>query len=567
MAANGMEWLLELNAKLDGAVKMVRELNRVEAAVGRADSALTKAERNARGVLPRMAGWFRDVGKAAVSDFLGHFAATAVWDSLKAGLGFVIDLGKQLFHAAAEAERTEIAFKNLFGAKVGGDMLAFLDAIAKHTEFTDGQLKSMGQSLAKAGLKGEMWKNALAGILDVAAMSPDKMAGAEAAMGAISRIMLTGSMDARALRALGLAPKEVFGQMAKDLGMGMDQVEKRLRDGKIRTDDVMNSLFKAISAKTGKPLGALGVEMSTTFGARMEKLKDVIPNLFEELSRSKGFAGVSNFLGRLVDAFSPESPAGAKIIAGLESIMNRLGAALATVDLEKWAGRLVRAMELGAAGVALFARGVEVAGVALAAVSGAWEFAIGTGARALGAVMKFGGDALAYITTLPAKIYAAATALGTSLWQGMRDGVLGWVTGLGGAIDDMASGVVGKLKNMLGIRSPSRVFLGLGMMTAAGFAAGLAAGQPMILDGAMATFAPEAVMPASVAGAGYIGAGAAAASGGRSGIGSMSLSVPITVNVGGTTATADEIAEKVAREVPSQILAALEQLGLQGGIA
>ncbi len=550
--AAGIEFLLELEAKLDGAVGMVKALKHVETAASKADAALKKSEKGAGGVLRKVGGWFRDFNKDAAKGFSGMFAANAVWDTLKGGaLGAVHlmrSLGEELLHAAAEAERTRISFENMLGVDVADNLLGNLDRVAKSTEFTDGSLKGFTQTLIDAGFAGDDLNRALAATIDTAARSPNKMAGAQAAITGLERIMLTGSFDARSLRSMKLSPKAVFEQMSKDLGMSVKQVEKQMGAGKLKQADVLNSVFKAIAAKGGGTLGSAGAAMANTMGARLEKIKDILPNLFEELEKGPGFAKVSGFMGKLVAAFDPGSETGKKIIGGLGSILDHFGTLLAGVDLDLWAGRLLTAMDyfksaltigqsIGSTVIGFFSELAK-----LGEMIG--DFAFGT-VQAYESLVQFGDDAIEWIGNLGPRLLEGALNAGRAVWQGLKEGISSGVTSVGEAITGLGDSAIGGLRGLLGIHSPSAEFEYLGEMSAAGYAKGLE------------------VRPPALAVGGFMDGAAAGGGGG----GAVTVNAPVTVHVAGSNASASEIAEAVRMEVSSSILGALEQLGLSRGAA
>lgn len=583
MASEGIEFLMELTAKLEGAAALVNQLTKAEKEALAADEALKKVEKTttllgkamqgAKGAFHGAKDYLHEFGTSAAKDFTSLFAAEAAWDGVKEGVHLVMELGEKLIDTAAEAERTELSFKNMLGETAGGELLEYLDGVAKHTEFTDGALKGFAQQLTDAGYAGEGMKDALAATLDVASRYKNKMEGASAAVGALERIQLTGTLDNRVLRALKLSPKTVFTQMAKDLGIGQKELEKKLQAGKVKTEDVVNSVYKALASKSGRPLGAVGADMADTLGARIEKVKDILPNLFEELSKSKGIQGISGFLGKLADAFDPASPTGKKVVGGLDSMVTRLGGLVAGIDLDKWAGRAVMAMDF-------FAGAVEVGVMAIDEFFRMWEglnaigealggFVYDTQQAVTGAI-DWLGELLSKISQFPAAVLAKALDIGNALWQGIRDGITGGITYVTDAVSGMGDAIVGKLKGVLGIHSPSKVFEAFGSLTAQGFSAGLDLNQAMLEGSVENAFTFE---PPSLSASGGVSAAAPSIDmpslsfGAQASMGDVSLSVPITVNMDGAAATADEVAARISAEVPTAILAALEQLGLQGGLA
>lgn len=72
-----------------------------------------------------------------------------------------------------------------------------------------------------------------------------------------------------------------------------------------------------------------------------------------------------------------------------------------------------------------------------------------------------------------ATLRARMPEIGAALMQGLANGLLGGLSGVGKAVAKVSSSVVGWLKQRLGIHSPSRVFAKLGDFTMQGFAGGL----------------------------------------------------------------------------------------------
>lgn len=558
MASSGMEFLLEIEAKLDDALRTVKVLNQITQAADKTDDALKKTEKQT-GLLGRA---FGGTGKAVKSFGSGvgqHLTALALWDGLKAGSRILVDLGKDLFTAAAEAQRTEDAFKGMLGVEAGTDILDWIDKVASKTEFTDGSLKDFAQNLANAGFAGEGLKDQLAAVLDVAANSTDKMDGASRAVAVFSKVMKRGGLSDKDIEALGLKSGAVYAQMSKDLGMGQKTLEKQLLAGKIRTVDIIASLNKAIAAKTGKDLGGVGLDRGQLIGAKLEHVKDIVPNLMEELSKSGGLDGVSKFMGRLVEAFSPDSPVGKKVIGALDLMATRLGAFLETVDFNKLADQVVYAMDVVATA---FQIGAAVAGFVVKAFVTVGEV-LGQSAAgyflAYEKLVAFGGDVITFVTGLPALLMEKTIAIGTAIWEGIVNGITGGIGFVTDAVGGLADAAVGKLKGVLGIHSPSAVFAAFGEMTAEGFSIGLQ--MPDIEGAVREAFDPMRIAPPSLA----IGAELGSTAAGGGGIGSVSISAPVSISVGGTNATPQEIAEAVTYQLPGALAAALEQLALEGG--
>lgn len=478
--AGGVEFHMELSAKLDEATKMVQEMTKVEAEAAKLDKALGKAGKSTTllaDITGKAGGSFRAVG----SDMLGHLTALATFEGLKRlGEGF-FDLGKEALQAAGEAERTRRSFEILLGDEPADQLLGFLDRLAEKTEFTDGALKGFAGALIKAGISGERLERAMAATIDLAAMTPDKMAGAANAIGLISKIQLKGGISERELVGAGISGEKFFKRVADETGIGIKDVEKKIGEGKVKANVLTEALYSELAAKTGKPLGGAGIAMSPTFLAQLEKTKDIIPNLFEELEKSAGFTEVTKGLNRLVMGLSPNSPAGGQIIRGLEGMIDHFGKLVSGIDFEAWSGRLVTAIEIF---TVLVDVGSKVGG----------ELGM-----LFGKFSAFGeslGETLYETTQLVGDFFNEAVKLGEALWKGLVEGITSHVNEVVDSVKYLGKEAMGALKGVLGIHSPSSVFADFGLMTAAGFELGIERAMPGVADTVAAAFGPRMLLPA-----------------------------------------------------------------------
>jgi hypothetical protein len=549
--------MMELNAKLDAATKMVKEMTKVEAEAAKVHAAMLKAEKSTgvfNGALQKVRGAFTQVGASA----LGQFAAMASFEGFKHLVGGLVDLGKEALQAAGEAQRTRYSFQLLMGVEPGNRLIGFLDDLAGKTEFTDGALKGFAANLLRAGFSGEKLERALAATIDLAAMAPDKMAGAAEAVGLLSKVSLKGGVSERELVSAGISPLKFFAQVAAQTGIGIGNVEKAIGAGKVRTDVLLESLYTEIVKKTGKQaLGAAGVGMSKTFLAQMEKTKDIIPNLFEELENSGGLEKLTGGLDRLVQGLAPDSPAGKKIVGGLTAMLDRFGDLVTKVDFEVWSKRLVSAMEL-------FTGLVEIGAAVAGEIGMLFDKFTGFG-EAL-------GETLFETTEMVGEFFDAAGKLGTAVWEGMQDGIVKGITWVVDSAKQLGNEAIGALKGVLGISSPSKVFANFGLMTGEGFELGVMRALPGVTRTVADAFSPDSLMPPlhDAPLPSLVGAAASAAV-------TMPTSAPvagphfeahITVNVGGAgladEGRAKEVADQAAFSVRAALEAAFEQWAAEG---
>lgn len=543
-----LKWLLELDAKFNSLLG--------------ANAALGRMEKAMRGVGGVAKSAFGDLNGFAEKT-LAHFTALASFEGIKRLGEGLIDLAEDTINTAAAAERTATAFKLLVGASEGGRLLDYIDEIAGKTEFTDDALKGMTQGLLKAGLAAKDIPRALQATLDMAALSGNGAEGAASAIGAFERIQQKGSVDSRVLRGAGIKEKDFYAQLAKDTGLGLKTVKDRAEKGKIAVSQVMESLYTVISGKTGMKLGGAGVEMGKGLEARLTHFKDIPDQFMQQLGKSPAMAKMSEFLGKLIGQLSPDSPMGSKLMNGIDSIFQSLVGFLGTVDIAGAGAAILGFFEklpsyVDAASTTL--------GVFVTVAKGVWMFfdALGqTIGQTVAAVYLF-VEALTnvgdQIGAFAGDLYVKAMTIGTSIWEGIKTGILGGITAVGEAIGSLGNSMVSNLKGLLGIHSPSSVFMALGAQTGAGFALGVENSGDRVDraisglggSGTIDLTAPSAQLPQ--------------AGGGRGG--AVTLNVPITVNVSGRDASdARGIATAIRDMIPGQLQAAFEQLALELGTA
>jgi hypothetical protein len=560
--AGGVEFQMELTAKLDEATKMLREMTKVEAEAAKLDSALRKAGK-ATSVLEDLTGKAGGSFKAVGSTMLEHLTALATFEGLKdLGEGF-IELGKEALLAAGEAERTRRSYQLLLGDEPANELLGFLDRLAGKTEFTDGVLKQFAGSYIKAGISGEALNRAMAATIDLAAMTQNKMEGAAGAIGLISKIQLKGGISERELVGAGIGGQAFFKRVSEETGIGIKDVEKKIAEGKVKAGILIEALYSEIAAKTGKPLGGAGVAMSQTYLAQLEKTKDIIPNLFEELEATGGLEPLTKGLDRLVQGLSPDSVAGGKIVHGLSVMLDGFGKLVAGIDFEAWSNRAVSAMEI-ISGIAWFTAG-----------------ALGDLGKVFDGLTRLGeslGETLYETTALVEDFFKGAMKLGEAVWQGLQDGIVSGITYVVNAVAGLGTAVADRLKSVLGIHSPSTVGMDVGRNLDAGVEVGVNRGMPQVEDTIGEAFGPrllpgltppfQLTAPAQPSLA--YGGPSPAADVVSPRAGDRTFEANITINIGapaGTAGEAQDQAEEAGRSVQRALESLFERWAAEGGAA
>jgi len=130
-------------------------------------------------------------------------------------------------------------------------------------------------------------------------------------------------------------------------------------------------------------------------------------------------------------------------------------------------------------------------------IAGALSSVVGTVtdamAQVLSAVLTGAGQVVAEISSWPGKFVAALGNVGSLLFSAGADLVQGLINGIGSRIGaavakarELASAVVGAAKGLLGIASPSKVFIGIGEDVGSGFEKGIANGEGAVVSEAKA---------------------------------------------------------------------------------
>lgn len=362
--AGGVEFILEVNAKIDDALRMTRELTKIQAAAIMAGKGLGEAEKKVGFMTRAMRSAGESIGSFA-RETMAHFTALAAFEGFKRLGEGTFDMGKEALQAAGEAERLRGSFQLLMGVKPADDLLEYLDNLARHSQFTDGELKGMAGQLIKAGFAGEGLKKGLAAARDAAAFPGDAAANAGDALNILSKIMLKGEVMTRELTSANLSPQAFFKRVSDETGIGLKQVEQKISEGKVSRDILLGAYYETLQDKTGKLLGGADEAMSKTFLVQKKKLGDIIPNLFEDLEKSGGLKGLTVAMMKISAAFDPDSDSGQRIIKGLTRIIDKVAELMLKVDVEKFATGVIsfleRLPELLEKSVAAMERFVKVA--------------------------------------------------------------------------------------------------------------------------------------------------------------------------------------------------------------
>lgn len=358
------------------------------------------------------------------------------------------------------------------------------------------------------------------------------------------------------------------GEVAAEMGISIKALQLGLQSGTVDAEKFQAALTKLVTDK-GAP--ALATDSLTSEWAI---LKESIADLFDGVDAAPFLASFKDLLGVFGKGTGSANALKAGITAALNGIFSVAAKVLPYIKLgiEKFLiaalkvyiwlkphftqiGAVLKYVGMGILGIVAVAGALVAIVVGVAAVVTALTIAlVGLAVALVGAVAHAIGTAIAWLAGMGQAAYNAAGDFIMGLVNGIKNGagiVIDAVKGLG-------KSVLGGLKGVLGIASPSKEFAKLGQFAGAGFASGLDA------------FTPRVAVSAEGMGAAASGGAAAAVSApptGRQGKGEgkgggKSLSVtfaPGSIVIDGAGKSAAEITETMLATV-------LERVALTQGL-
>lgn len=589
-----LEFMFEVDAKIDGMVKMLGAIEDSVVKLHALDRATMKGEQDIQKI-SRASDKAADAHKKHASAVInvGHAFEEAkekahglleamglllVFEGIEKVAEKVKELGSEIIHAAAGAERFDKSFSLLLGDEGGKEVLEWIDRIAKYTEFTDDKLKMLAGSLLQVGLRGRDLRRGIEAALDISALPGGNI---DAAAATIERVTRTGHVDNRALGGLGFGENDFFSRLAERTGKGREQLKKEMDAGKLDTKQAREALYDLIHKRTDKDLGSAGVDMSKTLGARLVHLKDLPEQYFEGIAKTKGYETFSKTIETLLEKLDPESAAGKRIFDGLDRAFKAFADTLAKVDVEKFSKTLIDLFTnlpplIEATTKAIIALGKATAGWVNSpskATHGHAELLPTPGFKVSSDSLKFTPppvaakpnwlDRLMGFTDADFERFRRneAEQFGKSDAAGYAKGVKSGTPTAVQAIKGMGDETTKALKDQHEQHSPSRLFARIAGFDVEGYITGLEANAAKIANATEQTFTTKVTGQTPGPGGG----------------GPIQVTLNVTTNVsmaGGAQGSVQEIGEMVAQSVaaqveqilPGKLQSAFEKMAVEAGV-
>lgn len=401
---------------------------------------------------------------------LGLVAMAAAFAAVAVAAGLALAKVLKYGLAAADAGRSELLLlegltkrRNWYGIAAGSatELQGAIDRVSGAVAIGRSDVLGYAQSLYRAGLRGGQLEDALEAVSIKAATQ-----GSEAAksfQGWVTGTALAG----RSIKGLTNDVRARLGGIAKAQLLSLDVQAKKLRES-------FDLIFSGIEIdRLLSPLGKITslFSQATVTGKALKALATV---LFAPLVR------VVEWLGPHVEAFFQ----GAVILALDFAIMVLKAAtwirdafgikSLKGLDMTR------TALLYGKIAAGLFITVIGLLGVAMTALATPFI----TTALAIEGVIRV----FEYLWDLFSK--ADFSGIGTAIVEGLLGALIPGGALIKKAVEGLASTAMDTFKGALGIHSPSKAFMHLGVQLPRGIEAGIEAGQPS-LDGTVSGMVPS----------------------------------------------------------------------------
>ena len=480
------------------------------------------------------AAGFHSVGIAAhearesTHEFLEFIGAEVALELLKELGEKLYEIGEEAVHAAAKAQRMNRVINIAAGGpEAGENTRGWLEKFSKTSEFSEAANESAYLRLKRAGVDQTHTGLFMKAAADVAAISENKDEAYQEAISAFERIQLTGKVDARTLRPMGIGVED-FKKLPRFHGMSSKAVREALTK---ETNVNQGELFKLIMSRAQESkIGTRSADNVDLLSTKMEKLSELPERFYKKLADTKATGELGSALDGVLKKFDPDTPEGAKTVKALEDVITKVAKTIKEIDFDKIAKSItndvipavqelvalinpaVKAIEKMAAITSKTLSGFHVAGKAISDPLGAASDLVrgkgvqqsaydklGSAGRlpsqndkpstlkdltGVSLVNKYlGGNYLRdtvlnpeWWNTKSGAAESGAETVGKATGAGLSSGLMSSTADVSAASESMSSAAPEAARSTLDVHSPSRVFEDIGEQTAAGMAKGLAGG-------------------------------------------------------------------------------------------
>ncbi len=291
-------------------------------------------------------------GRLAGAAAIGELMADALIEGAKGAVDLITEGVKKAFESAGKEETLRLSYKLTLGEKGSKEAREDAERVAKLAGFSASRVQEQMLPLYNAGIKpGAGARQAYALATDLAARKGTSgSGGVEEGLSAISNVYLKGGIGERQLVHLGVSrTKDLYQAIGKQLGVGVDEAKKRVTEGKVDPQLIINEMTKAVEKQQGGKAGTGGQAYGKTFESRLGRLKDLPEEFFRKMVDSPSFQKVSDSFDGLLSKLDPSGPNGSKILESLSGAFEKIGGlaedAFQPENIEKFAKSVSLAVE------------------------------------------------------------------------------------------------------------------------------------------------------------------------------------------------------------------------------
>ncbi len=586
---NRLRWIFEIVDRMSGpAAKATRAID-----------GLNRSMQTATATTARNDSATRSASSGGISSLIGKLGlAAAAYRGLQAAAGAAMGV----VEAMAQRQSQERGFRMITGSQEEAErVLARSAQLADMLGMNVGEIRQQMQGLMGSGVGEDQAVRLTQAFADLSSLTPNLPI--ENLQRALTQMRGKGRVMAEELRgqflepagAAGITQAALFEQIAPMLNIRPDQVNAAMEQGRI-LPEMFETAFLQVVANMSRRGGGEGLvgEMAANaaqgLGGQLARLQDLPNRIFTAMADESSVAGqaLKRLLSQINAVFDPTTPGGQEMIA---TLVNGLTAMLAAVPRvismfqELWSS-ISTGME--AAGISdlwkTFTEGVmDIAGP-LGEVRGGFSllkgvltlvgFSLGLiiqwwrlQTRIIGTVISVVSSVINWFMRLPGVLRSVAAQMGAAIGQavdfvteglntmiatftdiggavvtGFAEGIRSMIPSALTAITELGGASVMALRALLGIHSPSKVFMGLGEDTAEGFALGVEGGRSTTV--------------ASPGLGAFGGAGAA---------GMFGASLALTINVTANGSDGESIGESVRDAILPELLAFFDGFAIEAG--
>lgn len=455
-----------------------------------------------------------DMLKLGTAAGAAGMAVEAVVGTLKKAISLASDLTVgfvTLGIEASTANKRQIgSLKGLEGEQ-SEQVLGRLEEMARAAGRSDEKAVDAFRSLRNAGLDTAEALDVLAASSDVKWMaggSEEAAASYEEVFKKIQTLSKVGAKDLVKLTDAGIALPDLAEALGKRTGKTADEALKALRKGTADSMAVQNALLDVVDNAGGnKGLGSIAqTESVGDVQAQYERLGQIAGDLFENVDATP----IANALARVSDLLNGEF--GERLTAVINKSFSWIAEQIASVDLEKWLGRGVAAVEYLSDAWDGLSEGLEPALLQLRQLDavmttvneamghsedsvGGWKI-VGTAIGGVVVAVVATVDAIRLLIDAAEIMYLGFMKLSTGVGEligsgigdlfgigkdaskGMAEGIRAGQADVEKAASDMAKAVPETARTDLRTHSPSREMADIGWDTGEGFKLGLDDSDP-----------------------------------------------------------------------------------------